>query len=90
MSVALKRESILLFAHIGGLIDCLFFLVYNGGTVPLGEWTWMWQYWFFGTWNWNLQVIWSFGFLVLTLALWRVHDLGPLWGWFLRYNKSNY
>lgn len=68
-SVALKRGSILLLAHIGGLIDCLFFLVYNGGKVPLGEWTWMWQYWLLGTWNWTLQAIWSFSFLLLIVYL---------------------
>ena len=69
VSVALRRGSILLLAHIGGLIDCLYFLVYNGGRVPLGEWTWMWQYWLFGTWNWTLQVIWSFSFFLLIICL---------------------
>jgi hypothetical protein len=69
-NVALKRGLTLFLAHLGGLIDCLFFLVYSGGRVYSGEWTWMWQYAFFGTWNWRLQAVWSLGFLVLTLALW--------------------
>ena len=71
VSVALKRGSILLLADIGGLIDCLYFMVYNGGRVPLGEWPWMWQYWLFGTWNWTLQVIWSFSFMLLIVGLWK-------------------
>jgi hypothetical protein len=71
MSIALKRGSILLLVDIGGLIDCLYFMVYNGGRVPLGEWPWMWQYWLFGTWNWQLQVIWSFSFMLLIVGLWK-------------------
>ena len=71
VSVALKRGSILLLADIGGLIDCLYFMVYNRGIVPFGEWTWMWQYWLFGTWNWTLQIIWSFSFMLLILGLWK-------------------
>lgn len=69
--IALKRGSILLLAYTGGLIDCLYFLVYNGGRVPVGEWTWMWQYWLLGTWNWTLQAIWSFSFLLLIGGLWK-------------------
>jgi len=41
MNVALKRGLTLFLAHLGGLIDWLFFLVYNGGRVYSGEWTWM-------------------------------------------------
>ena len=44
MNVALKRGSTLFFAHLGGLVDWMFFLIYNGGQVHTGEWTWMWQY----------------------------------------------
>jgi hypothetical protein len=88
VNVALKRGLTLFFAHLGGLIDCLFFLVYNGGQVYSGEWTWMWQYTLFGTWNWKLQTIWSFGFLVLTLALWKVNNLTFLRGCVERYNES--
>jgi len=73
--VALKRGAVLFLAHFGGLIDCLYFLVYSGGRVPLGEWTWMWQYWLFGTWNWTLQAIWSFSFLVLILGLWNAERM---------------
>jgi len=76
-SVALKRGSILLLAHIGGLIDCLFFLIYNRGIIPSGEWTWMWQYWLFGTWNWTLQAIWSGSFLFLILLIWKAKRIIP-------------
>ena len=72
VNVALKRGSTLFLAHLGGLIDCLFFLVYNGGRVYLGEWTWMWQYWLIGTWNWTLQAIWSISFLMLIVGVWKV------------------
>ena len=73
MSVALKRGLIIFLAHFGGLIDCLYFLVFNGGRMHLGEWTWMWQYWLFGTWNWTLQAIWSFSFLLLIAILWKTN-----------------
>jgi hypothetical protein len=73
VSVALKRGLIIFLAHFGGLIDCLYFLVFNGGRVYSGEWTWMWQYWLFGTWNWMLQAIWSFSFLLLIVSLWRMN-----------------
>ncbi len=72
VTIALKRGSILLLADIGGIIDCMYFLVYNEGRVPWGEWTWMWQYWLFGTWNWSLQVIWSFSFMLLIVGVWKV------------------
>jgi len=42
VNVALKRGLALFLAHLGGLIDCLSFLVYVGGRVYSGEWTWMW------------------------------------------------
>ena len=75
VDVALKRGLTLFLAYLGGLIDCLFFLVYNGGSVYLGEWTWMWQYWLIGTWNWKLQAIWSFSFLMLIVGMWKVNIL---------------
>ena len=71
VGVAFKRGSTLVLAHLGGLIDCFYFLVYSGANVPMGEWTWMWQYWIFGTWNWILQTIWSFSFLLLIIGLWK-------------------
>lgn len=73
LGVAFKRGSIIFLAHFGGLIDCLYFMVYNGGKVHSGEWTWMWQYWLFGTWNWNLQLIWSFSFLLIILSIWKIN-----------------
>ncbi len=71
MNVALKRGLTLFLAHLGGLIDWMFFLIYNGGQVYQGEWTWMWQYSLLGTWNWMLQGIWSLSFLALILAMWK-------------------
>ncbi len=71
MNVALKRGSTLFLAHLGGLIDGVFFLVYNGGQVYSGEWMWMWQYSLLGTWNWQLQGVWSLSFLVLILGMWN-------------------
>lgn len=71
-NVALKRGTTLFLAHLGGLVDWMFFLIYNGGQVHSGEWTWMWQYSLLGTWNWKLQGIWSLSFLALILVLWRV------------------
>ncbi len=71
MNVALKRGSTLFFAHLGGLVDWMFFLIYNGGQVYAGEWTWMWQYSLIGTWNWKLQGIWSLSFLVLIFGIWK-------------------
>jgi hypothetical protein len=71
MNIALKRGLTLFLAHLGGLIDWLFFLVYSGGQVYSGEWTWMWQYWLIGTWNWKLHGVWSFSFLMLILGLWN-------------------
>lgn len=65
VSFALKRGIIPILAYVGGLIDWIYFLVYNTGQVPLGEWPWMWQYWLFGTWNWTLQALWSLSFLAL-------------------------
>ena len=73
VDVALKRGLTLFLAYFGGLVDCLYFLVYNGGDVYLGEWTWMWQYWLIGTWNWQLQTIWSFSFLMLIVGMWKVN-----------------
>ena len=52
-----------------GLIDWVFFLVYNGSRVYSGEWTWMWQYGLLGTWNWKLQGVWSLSFLVVILGM---------------------
>jgi hypothetical protein len=71
MDVAFKRGLTLFLAHLGGLIDWIFFLIYNGGRVYSGEWTWMWQYSLLGTWNWKLQGIWSLSFLVLILGVWK-------------------
>ncbi len=71
MNIALKRGLTLFLAHLGGLIDWMFFLIYNGGQVYPGEWTWMWQYSLLGTWNWKLQGIWSLSFLVLILVMWK-------------------
>ena len=71
MNVALKRGLTLFLAHLGGLIDWMFFLIYNGGRVYSGEWTWMWQYSLLGTWNWILQGIWSLSFLALILVMWN-------------------
>jgi hypothetical protein len=71
MDVAFKRGLTLFLAHLGGLIDWIFFLVYNGGRVYSGEWSWMWQYSLLGTWNWKLQGIWSLSFLVLILGVWK-------------------
>ncbi len=75
MNIALTRGLTLFLLHLGGLIDWLFFLVYNGGRVYSGEWTWMWQYWFLGTWNWQLQGVWSLSFLVLILGLWKAKEI---------------
>jgi hypothetical protein len=75
MNIALKRGLTLFFAHLGGLIDWLFFLIYNGGQVYAGEWTWMWQYSLFGTWNWQLQGVWSISFLALVLATWKAKKI---------------
>ena len=73
VSVALKRGLIIFLAHLGGLIDCLYFLVFDETKIFWGEWTWMWQYWLFGTWTWMLQVIWSFSFFLLIVGLWRTN-----------------
>jgi hypothetical protein len=70
MNVALKRGSTLFLAHLGGLVDWIFFLIYNRGQVYSGEWTWMWQYSLLGTWNWKMQAIWSLSFLALILGMW--------------------
>lgn len=72
MNVAVKRGSTLFLAHLGGLVDWIFFLIYNGGQVYSGEWTWMWQYSLLGTWNWKLQALWSLSFLALILGMWTV------------------
>jgi hypothetical protein len=75
MDVAFKRGLTLFLAHLGGLIDWIFFLVYNGGRVYSGEWTWMWQYSLLGSWNWKLQGIWSLSFLVLILGVWKANRM---------------
>jgi len=71
MNIALKRGLTLFLAHLGGLVDWMFFLIYNGGQVYSGEWTCMWQYSILGTWNWKLQGIWSLSFLALILGMWK-------------------